>query len=364
MPMMSRVSNSSAGRRPGTRTGSRRAGRGARCGPSRREVLGGGDVDDGAGCRPADAQRDGAGGGAAEVEEHPLGVGGLALDGAGLGVVHRAHRIGGRSPDRDGAALEQCRLVPRPTGERGAHGRAEHAERLARRVDAAAPAAVHRRDLVRLAPGGVVEAGAVPAVGMHPRVEPLEREGGRAVGQRHRRPRLPAHRAPRAVGDDPLVADQRLERQRADAQRVARGHRHPPRRGRAEVAGDDGDDVLADHQVGRQVDHVVVGLAGLAAHRAPRHLDAVDAQDVAAVDPDPGRGRGRHRVELDDAPEQRDVVGRVGVDRLGDRLEGDGRRSVPHPTGAPTSGERLRMFQLHDGGPPRRGRPRARPRVF
>ena len=70
-------------------------------------MLGGGDVDDGPGGRPRHAERHSAGCGAAEVEEHPLGLGGLALDGAGLGVVHRADRIGARGPDRDGAAFEQ-----------------------------------------------------------------------------------------------------------------------------------------------------------------------------------------------------------------------------------------------------------------
>ena len=246
-------------------------------------------------------------------------------------------------------------------GERAPHGRAEHAERLAGRVHAGAPATVHRRDLDGLAPRGVVEAGPVPAVGVVAGVEALQRERGRAVGQRHRRPRLPGHGAPRAVGDHPLVADHGLERQRADAQGVARGDGHPPRGGRAETAGDDRDDVLADHQVGRQVDHVVVRLARLAAHRTTRDLDPVHAQHVAAVDPDTSGGRGRHHLEHHDTPEQRDVIGRVGIDRLRHRLEGDGRWAVPHPPGAPTSGERLGMFQLHDGDPPRRGRPRARP---
>ncbi len=98
------------------------------------------------------------------------------------------------------------------------------------------------------------------------------------------------------------------------------------------MTGGDGDDVVSHLQRSSQVDHVVMGGARVATHRAAGNFDAVDAQHIPAVDPDPGGDGGGHDVEMQAAAQQTHTVVGIGLDGAGGGLGDDAGPGEPDPS--------------------------------
>ena len=193
-----------------------------------------------------------------------------------------------------------------------AHRRPEHAKRRTRRRVPSVCPGVHWCDFKTLAPDRVIKSRVLPSPRVHLCIKGLQRQAGNISWNGNCSPSLSWGTSPTTVAQHPVLANECFEDQGSCTKRIGGRHRNPPRSGVSKVACGNGNYIGAFSQMRCQVYEVVVCCSWLRTNGAAGYLCAVDYQNVATVNPDPGRRCGWNLIKVELGTKQHHGIFGIG----------------------------------------------------